>query len=46
MKGKYPCPKCGSNDWEPEPWADIPIDVCKKCGYQFTFKDVPKQVKK
>jgi len=46
IMGKYPCPKCGSNDWEPILWSDLPYDLCKKCGYQFTFNDVPKKVKK
>ncbi len=42
MIGKYPCPKCGSNDWEPVLWSDEPYDECKVCGYHFTFRDVPK----
>jgi Zn finger protein HypA/HybF involved in hydrogenase expression len=44
MKGKYPCPKCGSNNWEPILWVEgEPYDECKKCGYHFTSKDVPKK---
>jgi Zn ribbon nucleic-acid-binding protein len=43
LKGKYPCPKCGENDWEPNLWVEgEPYDECKNCGYKFTSKDVPK----
>ena len=43
MKGKYPCPICETNDWTPVLDVDgPPYDECKKCGYKFTSKDVPK----
>lgn len=42
MKGKYPCPRCDTNDWDPVTDVDgPPYDECKKCGYRFTNKDLP-----
>ena len=43
MKGMYPCPKCGKNDWTPVTWVDgPPYDECNGCGYHFTSNDIPK----
>ena len=43
MKGIYPCPKCGKNDWTPVTWVDgPPYDECNGCGHHFTSKDIPK----
>ena len=45
--GKYKCPMCGANDWEPVLWVEgEPYDECKKCGYHFTSKDIPKLIKR
>ena len=41
MKGKYKCPRCGTNDWTPQTWGDTPSDRCNECGYEFTSSDVP-----
>ena len=47
MKGKHPCPRCGTNDWNPVLDVDgPPYDECKKCGYKFTSKDVPEELEK
>lgn len=45
MKGIYPCPRCGKNDWTPVLWVDgPPYDKCNECGYKFTSKDVPQSL--
>ena len=42
MKGVYPCPWCGENDWTPHLEVDgPPYDECNNCGYIFTSKDIP-----
>jgi len=43
MRGIYPCPKCGENDWTPQLWTEEPSDLCNNCGYEFTSKDIPKK---
>ena len=40
--GKYKCPMCGANDWNPILWVEgEPFDECNMCGYHFTSKDIP-----